>query len=164
MVDRRCCSQLVELRSTGQPGAAGPTGEADSSKRKGRPGAAEVETTAEDIESSRVFQGTPRLERGGDLYSLFIRLVRLSASRRDLSRRGIGGRAFQNCPLAPFFVQFSCCAVEWVERAVESSRRTGLGSQPDVIEAEESLPRCRQCREPGKSHFGQKVGHGINDV
>ena len=87
MVDRRCCSQLVELRSIGQPGAAGPTGEADSSKRKGRPGAAEVETTAEDIESSRVFQGTP-LERGGDLFSLFIRLNKIVREQRGFVKGG----------------------------------------------------------------------------
>jgi hypothetical protein len=74
-VDCRSWTQLLELHSTGEPGAAVSPGEADStSKRKGRPGAAEVETTAEDIESSRVFQGTPRRERGGDLFSLFIRL------------------------------------------------------------------------------------------
>jgi hypothetical protein len=38
---------------------------ASSSKRKGRPRAAEVETTAEDIRSSEDFQGTPGLGRGG---------------------------------------------------------------------------------------------------
>jgi len=73
MVDTRDWSQLVELRSTGQPGAAAaPPEEADStSKRKGRPGAAEVETTAEDIESSRYF----RERRGWSAEAIYFRFL-----------------------------------------------------------------------------------------
>src|SRR5579864_2442537 len=83
----------VELRSTGQPGMAIPTwvvelasGPASSSKIKGRRKAAALETTAEDINTSRI-SGNAGRESGGDPFvSLFIRLLKFCSSPSRLSR------------------------------------------------------------------------------
>src|SRR5579862_1714270 len=68
-----------------EPGSERTSPSASSSKTKGRPRAAEVETTAEDIRFLGRFQGTPGLEPSEAL-SLFIRLWRLCFSAVGLSR------------------------------------------------------------------------------
>ena len=60
------------------------SGTALASKRKGRPRAAEVETTAEDIRSSEDFRERRGWSRGGK-YSLFIRLIEFCSGGWSLS-------------------------------------------------------------------------------
>jgi hypothetical protein len=67
-----------------RPGSKDTSGSGSSSKIKGRPRAAEVESTAEDIKFLGKFQGTPGLSRRRR-YSLFIRLKGFSAGGLALS-------------------------------------------------------------------------------
>ena len=54
------------------PGIGRTSGSDSPSKRKGRPRAAEVETTAEDIKNLKEFQGTPRLELAEAIHFRFL--------------------------------------------------------------------------------------------
>src|ERR1700690_2205654 len=75
--------------SSARPLDGKPTsGSASSSKTKGRPRAAGVETTAEDIRFLGRFQGTPGLEflaGAAEAFSLFIRLLEFCSGGMGLS-------------------------------------------------------------------------------
>jgi len=59
------------------PGTGRTSGSGSASKRKGRPRAAEVETTAEDIKNLNEFQGAPRLELAEAIIFAFCSPIRI---------------------------------------------------------------------------------------
>src|SRR5437763_6649263 len=92
-------------RTRAPPAIRAPSQSGSSSKRKGRPRAAEVETTAEDIESSIISGNTGPGAGGVERLSLFIRLRLLSSQRESLSRGSIlhqSSRGIRKChPILP---------------------------------------------------------------
>jgi hypothetical protein len=74
----------TSAKSSAPEGCGQTSASFSPTKTKGRPWAAEVETTAEDIDSSGKFQGTPELGTP-EAFSLFIRLSELCAPHYKLS-------------------------------------------------------------------------------
>jgi hypothetical protein len=65
------CGGRPSPKSSALEGCGHTSAISSTSKTKGRPWAAEVENTAEDINSSESFQGTPGLESPGGIFAFY---------------------------------------------------------------------------------------------
>jgi hypothetical protein len=75
------CGGRPSAKSSAPEGCGQTSASFSATKTKGRPWAAEVETTAEDIDSSGRFQGTPGFGSPGGVFAFYspMKILRLSS-------------------------------------------------------------------------------------